>query len=557
MFFRIFVSDIKEMSKVTDEPSDELIRYRHEDPERRKEVDFTKLKQEEIAKYASLLDERSAAGDTAAMNARRKFRNWIDLKQDVGGQQEIKKLTEVVTAMKAFIKPSPNQWIFKETSDGKFLAWYADDVIYHKAETNSYGHITPAYVSLHLKAYRRGRRTDMNLTWQEEHAKGRTVAQMLSNKKAFLETEAAVEAYQVTTERYYKLKRLVGVQMSAVGEGTISSNNWRVSGDLRFDQDGVPAKVVLDDKFTFDKEERDDSMMIDRAHWTMGVIKKVRSSYDRSVDEENVDLVELPIHPYLKVYHLSKYVWTIVHEEYLTEYKWDPTLIDKLIINDGDKKLISILMDQSGSKIEDIVKGKMSGVIVLATGAPGIGKTLTAEVFSETVHKPIYNIQCSQLGLDVDTIEKNLDAALNLATRWGAILLIDEADVYIRQRGDDITQNAIVGVFLRRIEYYNGILFMTSNRGESVDDAIISRATAWLKYKLPTTDQQAKIWMVLGKQYGCEFTEAQCAVLTTITDQDISGRTIRNLLKLARMLKGDGEVTIDDIKQVTQYQALT
>ena len=43
------------------------------------------------------------------------------------------------------------------------------------------------------------------------------------------------------------------------------------------------------------------------------------------------------------------------------------------------------------------------------------------------------------------------------AQRWGAVMLIDEADVYIKRRDDDITMNAVVGVFLRVLEYFNGL----------------------------------------------------------------------------------------------------
>ena len=35
-------------------------------------------------------------------------------------------------------------------------------------------------------------------------------------------------------------------------------------------------------------------------------------------------------------------------------------------------------------------------------------------------------------------------------------MLIDEADVYIKRREDDMTMNAVVGVFLRVLEYFNG-----------------------------------------------------------------------------------------------------
>lgn len=43
------------------------------------------------------------------------------------------------------------------------------------------------------------------------------------------------------------------------------------------------------------------------------------------------------------------------------------------------------------------------------------------------------------------------DAATQLATVWKAVLLIDEADIFLQKRAtSDIERNALVGVFLRR-----------------------------------------------------------------------------------------------------------
>ena len=38
--------------------------------------------------------------------------------------------------------------------------------------------------------------------------------------------------------------------------------------------------------------------------------------------------------------------------------------------------------------------------------------------------------------------------------------------------------NAVVGVFLRVLEYFNGLLFLTTNRIDDIDEAIVSRCIA-------------------------------------------------------------------------------
>jgi len=131
---------------------------------------------------------------------------------------------------------------------------------------------------------------------------------------------------------------------------------------------------------------------------------------------------------------------------------------------------------------------------------------------------------------------------------------IDEADVYVHERGNDIQQNAIVGVFLRVLEYYRGILFMTSNRETVIDDAIMSRATAWIRYDIPDADRAIAIWQVLSKQYKAELRATDIKALAE-KFSSISGRSIKNLLKLATLLSARKQepVTVSSIEYVSRF----
>lgn len=182
--------------------------------------------------------------------------------------------------------------------------------------------------------------------------------------------------------------------------------------------------------------------------------------------------------------------------------------------------------------------------------------TLSAEVYSEKMHRPLYKVQSSQLGINVTTIEEHLKEVLKRAERWGAILLIDEADVYTRERGTDIEQNAIVGVFLRVLEYYRGVLFMTTNRGTIIDDAIISRMTARFVYEMPGIEDQKKLWAVLGSQNKVGLTAFEIEKIVSEIP-DLSGRDIKNLLKLAMVAAANkgGRVTPAIIKFVSRFKA--
>lgn len=63
-----------------------------------------------------------------------------------------------------------------------------------------------------------------------------------------------------------------------------------------------------------------------------------------------------------------------------------------------------------------------------------------------------------------------------------------------KRNGDDIKRNGLVSVFLRTLEYYSGILFLTTNRVGSFDDAFRSRIHVQLYYPKLTRKQAVKIW---------------------------------------------------------------
>ena len=103
-------------------------------------------------------------------------------------------------------------------------------------------------------------------------------------------------------------------------------------------------------------------------------------------------------------------------------------------------------------------------------GPPGTGKTLTAEGISELLKCPLYMVSAGELGTDSRFLESELQKILDICHAWGAILLLDEADVFLEKRNmHDLHRNALVSIFLRQLEYFQGILFLTTNRVEVCD----------------------------------------------------------------------------------------
>ncbi|KAK0721912.1 hypothetical protein B0T26DRAFT_749375 [Lasiosphaeria miniovina] len=158
-----------------------------------------------------------------------------------------------------------------------------------------------------------------------------------------------------------------------------------------------------------------------------------------------------------------------------------------------------------GQESQDFIRGKGAGLFILLHGVPGVGKTATVEAIAQTHNKPLFKITCGDLSLTPEQVESSLGSIFRLANSWDCILLMDEVDTFFSQRskGDAaMTKNALVSVFLRILDYYTGILFMTTNRVGALDEAFRSRIHYNIFYP-PLSQQQAReIWEINLRRLG-------------------------------------------------------
>ncbi|KAH7310890.1 hypothetical protein B0I35DRAFT_482168 [Stachybotrys elegans] len=154
----------------------------------------------------------------------------------------------------------------------------------------------------------------------------------------------------------------------------------------------------------------------------------------------------------------------------------------------------------------DIVKGKGKGLIILLHGAPGVGKTTTAEGIADLFNKPLFQITCGDLGTNAKDVDRELEKNFSLANKWESILLLDEADVFLARRTpQDFVRNGLVAVFLRVLEYYAGILFLTTNRIGDFDEAFSSRIHVSLYYPELDRDSALEIFTLNWKIMEARF----------------------------------------------------
>ncbi|RYP44532.1 hypothetical protein DL768_009027 [Monosporascus sp. mg162] len=208
-------------------------------------------------------------------------------------------------------------------------------------------------------------------------------------------------------------------------------------------------------------------------------------------------------------YALRERKFVMLNIQNLREVSAPQNVFGDLKIDEDHKRMVKSLVkshfqkqnrqpqQQSSVLNQDLIQGKGSGLVILLHGVPGVGKTATAEAVALANKKPLFAITCGDLGFTPNALESSLRNIFRLAHLWGCVLLLDEADIFLSRRElSDLKRNALVSVFLRVLEYYSGILFLTTNRVGTLDEAFKSRIHLSLYYQPLSRDQTLGIFEV-------------------------------------------------------------
>ena len=259
-----------------------------------------------------------------------------------------------------------------------------------------------------------------------------------------------------------------------------------------------------------------------------------RSSRDRdntnltNIAEDQLWLTE----PYVNGFSFVTKQWGRFAVDSISEVDFRKEAYDQLVMDPERKAMVRALVEDSSSGFSDIIAGKGGGCIFLLHGEPGTGKTLTAEAIAELLHRPLYSVSVGELGTDTATLERSLRQILDVAQIWNAVILIDEADIFLEKRtSGDILRNAMVGIFLRLLEYHQGVMFLTTNRVREFDSAFHSRISVALRYAALTQAAREQIWANL-----LAAADIQGLDTAALSVHDINGRQIKNTIRLAQSL---------------------
>ncbi|CEL09514.1 hypothetical protein ASPCAL12649 [Aspergillus calidoustus] len=249
----------------------------------------------------------------------------------------------------------------------------------------------------------------------------------------------------------------------------------------------------------------------------------------------------------------------------LADVQWYPASFDRLQIpNDTKEILLSVttarLSGNNDVVFDDFIKGKGRGLNVLFYGVPGVGKTFTVEATAERFQAPLYSVSAGELIADHGDplqLDMTLDRIFKIAKRLNTVLLVDEADVFMEKRASyQGSHNRLVTVFLRKLEYYEGVLFLTTNRVMEFDEAVLSRIHLKIKYPELTQNARRNIWESFLSE--AQTLQGPATVdpseLEHLASMKLNGREIKNLSSIAQALASveNTQVTFKHLVKATK-----
>jgi SpoVK/Ycf46/Vps4 family AAA+-type ATPase len=196
------------------------------------------------------------------------------------------------------------------------------------------------------------------------------------------------------------------------------------------------------------------------------------------------------------------------------------------LVTTYDLTLLNIESRHPVEKMVEAIKKKNKASLCFY-GMPGTGKTALGEHIAKSIERPLIIKKASDLvSKYVGETEQNMAAMFKEATTEKAVLLLDEADSFLRarsmaQRSYEVTE---VNEMLQQMERFDGVFICTTNLIDQVDEAALRRFTFKIQFKPLTREQRERMFV----------TEALEGDATKLTEKLRNG-----LLKLEMLTPGD------------------
>ncbi|KAI0857493.1 P-loop containing nucleoside triphosphate hydrolase protein [Xylaria cubensis] len=219
----------------------------------------------------------------------------------------------------------------------------------------------------------------------------------------------------------------------------------------------------------------------------------------------------------------NKFLELFVNNIQSIEYPHDFDEVDIGPVAESTLKGVVSYHARNRNGISYVENGSRQGLVCLLHGPRGAGKTLTVECVADHVKRPLYT---------------------------KAVLMIDDVDVFLEpQTSLDFHRNAMITIFRRMLDNYEGLLFLTTTRVTAIDSSFMSRIHIPIHYKDLDPHKRLELWrnLYLAAPGVVDLDEEHEKRLRPLVLYDFNGRQIENIVKVVDDLAGSGAVPIDTV----------
>ncbi|KAK3319385.1 prion-inhibition and propagation-domain-containing protein [Apodospora peruviana] len=286
-------------------------------------------------------------------------------------------------------------------------------------------------------------------------------------------------------------------------------------------------------------------------------IQSVRQMRDEPLDSNQLCL--LP--PRVLAFALGSRKWYPLPLAHLSPIDTSnkTSILDNIILPGGHKELVMALVSSLEESPDDTKKPRTTEaterfaevsqmqrrcLTVLLHGAPGVGKTMLVEGVALHLNRPLFVVNCAELGSVERGATAKLDTWFNLAKRWRCVLLLKEADVFLAQRGrnDELDRVEIASVLLRLLQTYHGVAFLSTNRVGAFDPGVLSHVNTTLYFPAFDSRNMTNVWKLFIDRAKPDFVVDTAGIFNFAKGyrengpSSMNGREIRNMWQTAMSL---------------------
>jgi hypothetical protein len=239
-----------------------------------------------------------------------------------------------------------------------------------------------------------------------------------------------------------------------------------------------------------------------------------------------------------------------------TQLSWDD-----LVLHPGTRKQIEEIetwLQHGDTLLYDwgMAPKLRPGYRSLFYGPPGTGKTMTACLLGKSTGRDVYKVDLSLVvSKYIGETEKNLAKVFDQAQYKGWILFFDEADALFGKRSEtkdshDRYANQEISFLLQRVETFDGIAILASNRRENLDDAFARRFESIIYFPIPRPEERLQLWR---QGFSAQAELAPDLDLQQLANEHkLAGGAIMNIIRYASLetlKQGHNIIRDEDIRQ--------